>query len=421
MLINMQYGQDGLNLDLPRDNVTVIRPQHVPGLEDEQKSFIASVNAPIQTPPLVDLIQADDRIAVVIADITRPLPSERLLTWLFSELRHVPRENFTIIIGTGSHRACTVAEIESMVGIEVARGYRIINHNSFDDDALEVVGHLDGEHGDLKINREYVRADKRILLGFIEPHFMAGFSGGYKAVFPGIAGIEAIMYYHRAEVIGHPRSTWGVLEDNPTQTQIREYGSMLPVDFCINVTMNRKHEITRIFCGNTFAVHEQGCAFVKETAMVSCERPFPIVITSNSGHPLDQNLYQTVKGMCAAAEIISSGGLIVTCARCNDGFPDHGNFTDLLREYQSPQALLDAITVPGFHMMDQWQAQKLAQVQITASVALYSEIVAEELMGVQIEPVVDLDTFLEHKLGALGPEVPVAVLPEGPMSIPYLS
>ena len=421
MLINMQYGRDGLDFDLPRDNVTVIRPQYVAGLEDEQKSFVAAVNAPIQTSPLVELIQDDDRIAVVIADITRPLPSERLLTWLFSELCHVPRENFTIIIGTGSHRDCTAEEIESIVGIEVASRYRIINHNSFDDDALELVGHLAGENGDLKFNKEYVHADKRILIGFIEPHFMAGFSGGYKAVFPGLAGIEAIMYYHRAEVIGHPRSTWGVLKDNPTQTQIREYGSMVPVEFCINVTMNRKHEITRIFCGNTLAVHEQGCAFVKETAMVACERPFPIVITGNSGYPLDQNLYQTVKGMCAAAEIISNGGLIVACARCNDGFPDHGNFTNLLREHQSPQALLDAISAPGFHTMDQWQAQKLAQVQLRASVALYSEIMAEELIGIQIEPIADLDIFLEQKLNGLGLDVPVAVLPEGPMSIPYLA
>lgn len=420
MMIHMQYGRDGLEIDLPSDNVTVIRPRFVPGLADEEEGFAAAVRDPIQSLPLAKLIETDDSIAVVIADITRPLPSDRLLPWLFSELSHVPPENIVIIIGTGTHRACTPAEIATIVGDQVAQGYRIINHDAYDDNALTKVGHPKRPHRLLKLNKEYVQADKRIVIGFIEPHFMAGFSGGYKGVFPGLAGIEAIIDYHRAEAIRHPRSTWGVLKDNPTQEQIREYGSIVPVDFCINVTLNHRREITRYFCGNTLAAHEQGCAFVKETSMVACERSFPVVITSNSGYPLDQNLYQTVKGMCAAAEVISDGGLIVTLARCNDGFPDHGNFTKLLLDHESPQALLDTIYTPGFHMLDQWQAQKLAQVQLKAAVALYSEIPVEEVTNVGLEPISDLAVYLGRKVGELGPDEPVAVLPEGPMTIPYL-
>ena len=236
-----------------------------------------------------------------------------------------------------------------------------------------------------------------------------------------MAGLEAILHYHRAEAIGHPRSTWGVLDGNPTQSHIRDYGSVLPVDFCINVTLNHRQEITGYFCGDVLAAHELGCEFVKKTAMVACERPFPLIITSNSGYPLDQNLYQTVKGMCAAAEVVADGGHIVTAARCNDGFPNHGNFTKLLLDHDSPQALLDTIYTPGFHMLDQWQAQKLAQVQLKAAVSLYSEIPAAEIAKVRLEPISDMNQFLLQKREALGAETAVAVLPEGPMTIPYLA
>ena len=421
MKVQLQYGRDGLEVDIPADNVTELRPQFIPGLLDERAEFSKAVRQPLNSPPLKTLIDSDDTVAVVIADITRALPSDRLLPWLFAELSHVPAQNFTIIIGTGTHRACTQDEIVSMVGETVAEKYRIINHNAYDDETLVSVGHLSGHHGRLQFNKAYVEADKRIIVGFIEPHFMAGFSGGYKAVFPGVAGLEAIMHYHRAEAIGHPRSTWGVLEDNPTQEHIRAYGSVIPVDFCINVTLNHEQEITRYFCGDVLAAHDLGCAFVKETAMVACERPFPIVITSNSGYPLDQNLYQSVKGMCAAAEIVSDGGLIVIVSRCNDGFPDHGNFTKLLLAHDSPQAMLDTIYAPGFHMLDQWQVQKLAQVQLKAQVALYSELPAEEVANVRIDPIADLNEYLRQKLNELGANVPVALLPEGPMTIPYLT
>jgi lactate racemase len=419
--IALQYGHNGLDIEVPFQDVTVLRPQFVAGLKDEKSAFATAVRQPINAEPLAEIIKKEDKVAVVIADSTRALPSDRLLAWLFAELGHVPAQNFTIIIGTGTHRACTPEEIEYMVGADIAQHYNIINHDAYDDSTMEKVGHLQGHHGHLQLNKEYVRADKRIIIGFIEPHFMAGFSGGYKAVFPGIAGLESILHYHRAEAIGHPNSTWGVLEDNPTQGQIRKYGSMIPVDFCINITLNHKQEITRYFCGEVQAAHAQGCDFVKQTAMVACQRPFPLVITTNSGFPLDQNLYQTVKGMCAAAEVVADGGLIVTAARCNDGFPDHGNFTKLLLDHDSAQAILDTVYTPGFHMLDQWQAQKLAQVQLKADIALFSEIPANEVSKVRLNPITDLNLYLQQKRDELGADTPVAVLPEGPMTIPYLT
>jgi nickel-dependent lactate racemase len=420
MRVNLQYGRQGLPIEIRGSNVKVLEPRFLPGLDDEWASFRAAVRAPIGAPPLRETIGARDRVAVVIPDLTRPLPSDRLLPWLFAELAHVPADNFVIINGTGSHRINTPEEIAGMVGAEVAARHTIVNHNAHDPSALAPAGRTP-EGRPVYFNREYVEADRRIVLGFIEPHFMAGFSGGYKGIFPAVADIDSIMHYHRADVIGDPRSTWGVLEGNPTQAQIRANGALLPVDFCLNVTLNRRREITRFFCGEVLASHAAGCAFAKETAMIACPHPFPIVVTTNSGYPLDQNLYQAVKGMSAAAQIVDEGGLILAAARCNDGFPAHGNFRELLFAHESPRALLSTILAPGFSMYDQWEAQLLAMIRLKARVGLYSEIPAADVKRAHLEPVDDLTARLAAELARGTDQTPVAVLPEGPMTIPYLA
>ncbi|MFH1499314.1 MAG: lactate racemase domain-containing protein, partial [Verrucomicrobiota bacterium] len=256
--------------------------------------------------------------------------------------------------------------------------------------------------------------------GFIEPHFMAGFSGGYKGVFPALADLDAIKHYHRAAVIGDARSTWGLMAGNPTQEQIRANGSLLPVDFLINVTQNRRREITGFFCGDPIQAHDAGCGFAKDTAMVACERPFPIVITSNSGFPLDQNLYQTVKGMSAAAQIVADGGLIIAAAECGDGFPDHGSFKNFLFSHSSPRALLDTIDAAPKPIEDQWQVQLLALILLRARVALLSQLDPDEVRRAFLEPVADIRARVVEELARIGTDAPIALLPEGPMTIPYL-
>jgi len=419
MKTHLQYGKDGLHVDIPSNNVTLLEPKFLEGLPDETAGFQAAVRDPIGARPLRDQIKSSDKVAIVIPDLTRPLPTDRLLPWIFNELSHVPAENFTIINGTGSHRVNTDLELAEMVGKEVLKKYRVVNHNSHDAATLAPAGKsADGET--VYMNKEYVNADKRLVMGFIEPHFMAGFSGGFKGIFPAIADIASIMRYHDAKTIGHALSTWGVLEGNPTQRIIRHNGALLPVDFCFNVTQNRKRQITRFFCGDARLAHEQGCAFSKSTAMVACEKTFPIVITTNAGYPLDQNLYQAVKGMSAGAQIVQQDGLIVAASKCNDGFPTHGNFKTLLFESTSPRALLDRIIAPGFSMYDQWEAQLLAIIALKARVALQSDISAEETRRAHLEPITDIAQRVADELKRIGNDAPIAVLPEGPMTIPYL-
>ncbi len=417
--IPLQYGTGSVDLETDAPHVSVIAPRFVPGLPDEAAAFHAAVRAPIDSRPLRDLVDAGDRLAVVIPDITRPLPSHRLLPWLFEAIPHVPARNVTILVGTGSHRANTPAEIERMVGRAVAATYRVVNHAAQDPSTLALAGRTaDGRA--VFLSKAYVEADKRIVLGFIEPHFMAGFSGGYKGIFPALADLDSIMHYHRAAVIADPLSTWGVLEGNPTQAQIRVNGALLPLHFCVNVTLNRRSEITGFYCGDALEAHRRGAAAAKAAAMVACDRPFPVVVTTNGGYPLDQNLYQTVKGMSAAAQIVQAGGYILTAARCNDGFPAHGNFRRLLVEHETPQAILDAVLAPGFSVHDQWEAQLLAMVLVRARAGLYSEIPAAELRRAHVEAVSDVSARLAEELDAIGRDAPVAVLPEGPMTIPYL-
>lgn len=420
MRIQLQYGQHGLSIDIPSDHITVIEPRFLPGLPAEAAEFQAAVRRPIASAPLKDLIQPSDKVALVVPDITRPFPAHRVLPWLFAELAHVPRENFTIHLGNGSHRLETNQEIEALLGADLAAQYRVINHNAHDRSTLELAGY-DPDGQPVYYDRDYVQADKRLALGFIEPHLMAGFSGGYKAIMPAIADIDSILRYHNAARIGHPRSAWGVLDHNPTQEVIRHNGSLLPVDFCLNVTLNRQRAITRFFCGDVIAAHEQGAAFCRQTAMIACDRPYPIVITTNSGYPLDQNLYQTDKGLSAAAQIVEEGGLIICASECRDGFPAHGNFRQLLFDHATPRELRHTILSPGFSLFDQWEAQIHADICLKARVALYSTLPAEDVRRAYLEPIGDLTAFIAAEIDRVGGHTPVAVLPEGPQTIPYLA
>lgn len=419
MKINLPYGRTQITAEVPFPDVTILDPRFVEGFADEASAFAAAVRSPINSRPLREMVAGHEKIAVLIPDITRPFPSRRILPWLFNELSRVSADNFTIVIGTGSHRPCAPAELEEMLGAEIVRRYRIVNHNAQDFQTMLPVGKRE-DGGIVYLNKEYAAADRRIIMGFIEPHFMAGFSGGYKAVMPGVADINSILCYHAPSIVGDPQSTWGVLKDNPTQELVRKFGALVPVDFCINVTLNRERRITGFFCGDPVAAHYQGCELARSSAMTPCRRRFPVVITTNGGWPLDQNLYQSVKGISAAAQIVEAGGLIVVVSECADGFPAHGNFTRLLFEHNSPQAILDTVLKPGFSMFDQWEAQLLAMVQVRTKVALFSSLPADDVRRAHLDYVENLDEYLAAVMRRIGAKAPVAVLPDGPLTIPYV-
>jgi nickel-dependent lactate racemase len=418
MNVSLAYGHGRLMVAVP-DDAVVITPAELPGLPDERAAFDAAVRAPIGTAPLSELARASDTVAIVIADITRPSPSERLVPWIMAELSHVPREHIVIINGTGSHRANTREELIQMLGAEVVDTVRIVNHSAFDDATLTHLGRT-SYGGDIWINNDYLQADVRIVTGFIEPHFFAGFSGGPKGIVPGVAGIKTIMHLHNAQMIGHPKSTWALLNGNPIQGEIREAVAMAPPHFIVNVALNAKRDITAIWAGHYIEAHEVGCRFVAENTTRAVEEPFDVVISTNSGYPLDQNLYQTGKGMSAAARIVRPGGAIIAVSECSDGLPEHGNFKQLLQMRQTPEELLSMIEAPGFELYDQWEAQSQAIVQRKADVYLYSSLDPETTRAAMLTPIADIEATLAALLDRYGPGARVAVLPEGPQTVPYL-
>lgn len=418
MRVSLAYGRGRTSIDVP-EHAVVIAPEHLAGLPDEQAAFVEAVRNPIGTPPLHMLASANSTVAIVIADITRPSPSERLVPWILQELAHVPRSQFVIINGTGSHRANTRAELIQMLGIEIVDTIRIVNHNAFDDTTLTHLGRT-SYGGEIWVNNDYLNADVRIVTGFIEPHFFAGFSGGPKGIVPGIAGIKTIMHLHNAKMIGDPRSTWTQLAGNPVQGEIREAVALAPPHFMVNVALNSQRAITGIWAGHYIDAHEIGCRAVVKHATKPVDALFDIVITTNSGYPLDQNLYQAVKGMSAAARIVRQGGAILSVAECSDGLPEHGNFKQLLQMRQTPQELLELIDSPDFELYDQWEAQTQAIIQRKANVYLYSSIAPEIVRSVMLQPSADLAQTLADLLEQYGPNPRVAVLPEGPQTVPLI-
>lgn len=416
--VKLAYGRTDLVIRVP-DQAVVIEPRHLAGLADEKAAVLAAIRNPIGTPPLKDMVKPTDTVAIVISDITRPTPNHKLVPWLIEELSHVPRENFVIINGLGSHRANTREELISMLGREVVENYRVINHNAFDDAELTFVG-MNGYGSKVYLNKTYVEASFKIVTGFIEPHFFAGFSGGPKGISPGVAGISTILDFHNAQMIGHPNSTWGIIEGNILQDAATQNCLMAKPDFMLNVTLNGKKEITNVFAGDVIKAHRLGCEFVKEHAMYAVDSPFDIVITTNSGYPLDQNLYQTVKGMSAAAQIVKQGGSIISASECSDGVPNHGNYAKILQMRSTPQELLDMINDPSFLMFDQWQVQVQAMIQLKAECYLYSSLDDDTVRRAMFTPIHSIEDTLYELLKKYGPNATVAVLPLGPLTIPYV-
>ena len=422
MLVNLAYGRTGLEVELPDDLTTVIEPTYVPGLPDQEGAIRNALRNPLGGgPTLRRLVKPGQTVAISVCDVTRPMPSSTVLPVLLRELAHVPSDQVTIMIATGTHRPNTPEELDEMLGPDIARNYRIVNHSAFDSETLTHVG--ESSSGiPVWLDKAWLDADVRITTGFVEPHFFAGFSGGPKMVAPGLAGFDTIMQLHNAERIAHPMATWGVIHGNPVHDDVRDIAAMTGVDFSVDVTINRNRKITSVYAGDLFLAHEAACRSAKSTAMQQVASPFDVVVTTNSGYPLDQNLYQAVKGMSAAAQIVSQGGTIVCAAECSDGIPDHGQYKKLLTMRDSPEDLLDMILTDGHNVHDQWQVQLQAQIQMRASVYLKSGYLSpEQVREAHLTPIDSIEDTVAGALRESGNGARVCVLPEGPQTIPYVA
>ena len=423
MRVRLAYGRSGLDLDVPRERTTVIEPVQAPALADPDAALTAALRRPVGGPALRALAAPGQTAAISVCDVTRAQPRREMVAAVLRELDGVVRpEDVTILIATGTHRANTPAELRAMLGDEILGACRVINHDARDASSLVDLGQ--SRNGvPTRLCRHWLEADLRITTGFVEPHFFAGFSGGPKMVAPGLAGLDTVLTLHDAARVGHPRSTWGIVDDNPLHGDIRAIAARPEAKphFSMDVLLDRSQRITHVFAGELFEMHARACAAARPIAMRETGRRFEVVVTTNSGYPLDQNLYQAVKGMSAAAQVVKGGGTILCAAECSDGIPDHGRYAELLARGSSPAELLERIEARPGTEPDQWQVQVQAMIQRRARVLVKADGLSEEqLSAAHFEAAPDLDAALADCLAGR-PEARVCVLPEGPQTIPYVA
>jgi nickel-dependent lactate racemase len=339
----------------------------------------------------------------------------------------VADDEITIVIGTGLHRASRADERERILGREISERFRVVDHDARDRSTQKFL--LTTARGvDVWVNSAYLDADLRILTGFVEPHLFAGYSGGGKAMLPGICGAEAIMANHDARMIGHPKATWCVTAGNPIFEEMRDIALQTSPSFTLNVTLDERKRITGVFAGELIAAHDAAIAQAERQAVRPIPHLFDIVVVTNMGYPADLVLYQSVKGMSVAAQACAPGGpgdpgAILLVAECREGL-GAGEYTDLLRSAKDPHDLLRNIERSPHTTSDQWQVQVQAMVQARCDVWLYSALDRATVEAAHLRYAADVDATLDaliaEKRASLGREPSVCVLPYGQLTVPRL-
>lgn len=411
--VRLAYGRHGLVARVP-DAAVVVTPTDLLGVADEASAVLDALRAPAFGPPLAELVGSRHRVAVVFPDLTRPMPNRTVLPPLLAELERLGAgpDRVELLCATGTHRQATAEEMAELVGDDVVARYAVHDHRA-DDDAHVTVGVVDGTR--VLIDSRYLDADVRILTGFVEPHFFAGFSGGPKGVCPGLAATETILDAHSPTRIADPRATWLVTEGNPVHDFVRAATALAPPTLSLDVAINNRRQLTAVFAGPLPDGHRAACDFVENTAVQRVAGRFDVVLTTNAGYPLDRNLYQAVKGMAAAERVVVDGGTVVVAAACADGLPAGGPFARLLAEARGAD---DLVSVTGASAPDRWQVQVLGRVLRRAAVWLHTDGLSEdEVRAAHLSPVGDVSDAVARALDQAGPAGRLCVLPQGPLTV----
>jgi len=420
-VLRLAYGKTGIEIHVPPEaGIQVLRSRPCPALPDVHEAIRASLERPIASAPLGELARGRSNACIVISDITRPVPNAILLPPILATLESagIAREAIAILIATGIHRPNLGDETIELVGPQIARDYRIVNHMSRDENELRSVGRTRAGIP-IVVNRHYLDADLKILTGFIEPHLWAGYSGGRKAILPGITGLETMKHMHGFEMIAHPGTRYGNLEANPFHEAGLEVAERVGIDFIVDITLNESRQITGVFAGHYDKAHLEGAQFCEKWVVAEVAEPVALAITCGGGYPLDKTLYQTVKGISGANPIVRRGGTILVASRCEEqaGSPE---FTRLLERAESVENFFAMIRRPDFFEVDQWIAQEMYQILKEKRIALFSEgLATEQIARYLLEPVDDLQDYMDRFLERT-PNARVAVIPEGPYVITRL-
>ena len=432
MKLTLDYGKTGLEVTLPKDRFLAapLGIREAEPIADPTAALDAALAAPIGTAPLLELARGKVSACVVICDITRPVPNTVLLPPILRTLEAagVPRSGITILIATGLHRPNEGEELVELVGAEIARNYNCVNHHGKEKAEHDYLGTTD-RGVPIWIDSRYTRAELKITTGLIEPHLMAGYSGGRKLICPGIAALETVKVWHGPAFLEHPKADAGSLIGNPVHEENTKIALLTGCDFIVNVCIDGKRRITGRWAGDMIRAWETGVEFCRDLVKAGVPRAAEVVVTSCAGYPLDTTWYQAVKGLTGALPIVKEGGTIVLAASLSEGLGSP-EFVKHLKEYRAAGryksfahgAGIGASSMHPDHCeMDEWQLvmfQKvLAKCRVKVVTGGLSASILEEC---QVTPAASVEVAVAESLAEYGPDARIAVIPKGPYVMPYI-
>jgi len=423
MRVRIDYGATGIDAEIPDANlIGVLNLPQSPPLPDPDAAIAHALSNPIGTQSLAILAQNRESAVIVICDITRPVPNKRILPPMLQTLEAagIPPDKITILIATGTHRPNWGEELHALIGEELAARYPVVNHDSQNPEMHYDLG-VSPNGVPIRLDKTYCDADLKLTVGLIEPHFMAGYSGGRKLVMPGVAAFSAIQRWHCPKFLEHPNATMGIVAGNPVHEETLAIVKTLPPDLICDVTLNAQNEITGVFAGDLEQAWLAGVAYAAQHVRVPCPEPADIVVTSSAGAPLDATYYQTVKGMVGALPIVKRGGSIIIASECKEGIGS-ADFTRAVLETTDLEDFVAYISQPDVFVPEEWQVEELARAARHAHIyCLSGGIPAETLAQCFVTPIASIEEGIALALERHGANARIAVIPRGPYVIPHLT
>lgn len=423
MRLTLDYGRTGLEVTLPAERVVgPLAIRDAAPLPNPEQAVEAVLARPVGTPPLSELARGRKNACILICDITRPVPNRVILPPLLQAIegQGIDREDILILVATGLHRPNQGAELEEMVGPDIVRDYRIENHFGKKLADHEFLG-VTPNGVPAYIDRRYTGADLKITTGLIEPHLMAGYSGGRKVICPGIAALETVKVWHGPKFLEHPRADCGMLDGNPVHEENTRIANMAGCDFIVNVCLDGQRRITWVGAGHMEQAWMEGVRFVEGVVRVAVPEAAEVVVTSSAGYPLDTTWYQAIKGLTGALPVVKPGGTIIMAASLDQGVGSP-EFQRLIADNPDLGAFKERILGKDYFVMDQWQLEELAKVVSKCKVKVVSGgLSAERLRQCHVEPAASVEQAVAESLAEYGPRAKVAVIPKGPYVLPYVA
>jgi len=428
MRIKMDYGKTGLMVDLPNDKVIgPLEIKNATPLANQSQAISDALAHPIGSKPLAEIAKGKKTACILICDITRPVPNKVILPQILKTIEDagVPRSGITILIATGLHRPNEGEELVELVGEDIANNYRVENHHGKETSEHDYLG-ITPKGVPVYIDSRYIRAELKITTGLIEPHLMAGYSGGRKVICPGIAGIETVKVWHGPKFLEHPNADCGIVEGNPVHEENTYIALMSGCDFIVNVCVDGNRQITWAGAGDMIKAWEAGVSFVmikaweagvsfvRQVVRVAIKEPVDIVLTSCAGYPLDITWYQAVKGLIGALPILKKGGTIILVASLTEGLGSP-EFQQVLSENPDLKAFKKRILETDYFVMDQWQLEEFAKVIEKCKVKVFSKGLEHSVLSkCHVTPIDSVEQAIADSLQEYGPSARIAVIPKGP-------